>query len=151
MTTHDETRVRTWATTEEVQADHPLPDGWRWFHDEDGWNALEDDSSRTVYVDGCGLLYVDVADAYDPRAAPQDVALSVLLVSMWRGSLASIEQERDDAMRAVCERACYGRPGHESAGDYDTPQDAARDIYPNADLHPPETTGQGHASKGDDS
>ncbi len=43
----------------------------------------------------------------------------------WHAEAERIRGERDSAQTAVCERAAFGRPGHESDHDFDTPEDAA--------------------------
>ena len=115
-------------TPEEMQDAYPLPEGWRWFHDIDGWGARTDDTIGAVWVDADGNVRVEV-DASDLIAeAPQTVALAVILVSMGRGSLESIEKDRDDARRALCEQI---------ADEYTAPvAEIARVLYPGANLYP---------------
>ena len=67
-------------TPEEMQDAYPLPDGWYWAHDDEGWNA------------------------YETRGTRVDIALAVILANMGRGSLESIETDRDDARRSYCEQ-----------------------------------------------
>ena len=107
---------------------YPLPEGWRWFHDTDGWGARTDDTIGAVWVDADGNVRVEV-DASDLIAeAPQTVALAVILANMGRGSLESIETDRDDARRALCEQIedYWNRPA----------ADLARMLYPDANLYP---------------
>jgi hypothetical protein len=40
----------------------------------------------------------------------------------------ALTAELAEARRTVCNRAAYGRPGHESEHDFDTPEDAAREF-----------------------
>ena len=115
-------------TPEEMQDAYPLPEGWRWFHDTDGWGARTDDTIGAVWVDADGNVRVEV-DASDLTAeAPQTVVLAVILANMGRGSLESIETDRDDARRAHCDLI---------ADEYTaTAVEAARDLYPGAGLYP---------------
>ena len=115
-------------TPEDMQAAHPLPVGWYWAHDDEGWNAHETRGTRVVWVDADGNVRVEV-DASDLIAeAPQTVALAVILANMGRGSLESIETDRDDARRALCEQIedYWDRPA----------ADLARMLYPDANLYP---------------
>jgi hypothetical protein len=55
-----------------------------------------------------------------------------------QAELDQARRERDEARRAVCERAALGRPGHESEHDYDSPEDAA-DTFGWLELYPDST------------
>ena len=70
-------------TPEEMQAAYPLPEGWHWLHDEDGWNAGLNTNGDAiapyclVYFDIRGDLCVSGED--DPtRGAPLAVVLAVI-------------------------------------------------------------------------
>ena len=113
-------------TPEEMQAVHPLPVGWSWDHDDEGWLAEDDECDEAVWVSDGQLRSADSGG--DTDSVPLDIALAVILANMGRGSLESIETDRDDARRALCEQIedYWDRPA----------ADLARMLYPDANLYP---------------
>ena len=113
-------------TPEDMQAAHPLPDGWDWDHDDDGWLAEDDELDKAIWVSDGQLWSGDSGVHTD--SVPLDIALAVILANMGRGSLESIEKDRDDARRAHCDLI---------DDEYTaTAVEAARDLYPGAGLYP---------------
>jgi len=74
-------------TPEEMQAVRPLPAGWLWFHDDDGWLAESDECDKAVWVSD-GQLWSADSDG-DTDSTPLDIALAVILANKERGSLES--------------------------------------------------------------
>ena len=113
-------------TPEEMQAVHPLPAGWSWDHDDEGWLAEDDECDEAVWVSDGQLRSADSGG--DTDSVPLDIALAVILANMGRGSLESIEKDRDDARRSYCEQLedYYSAPVAE----------IARMLYPGAGLYP---------------
>jgi NTP pyrophosphatase (non-canonical NTP hydrolase) len=74
-------------TPAETQAAYPLPAGWRWDHDKDGWNAHEDEDEdeddgsgralRVVWIDASGECIVGTISG-EQRGAPAAVVLAVV-------------------------------------------------------------------------
>ena len=116
-------------TPAELQMQHDLSPPWTWQNYAGRWYAEGD--GVAVWVDTQGRVRInDVAASEDVAlpAPPREVLLAVILVSMGRGSLESIEKDRDDARRAHCDLI---------ADEYTaTAVEAARDLYPGAGLYP---------------
>ena len=116
-------------TPEEMQAVHPLPAGWSWDHDDEGWLAEDDECDEAVWVSDGQLRSADSGG--DTDSVPLDIALAVILANTGRGSLGSIEKDRDDARRSYCEQIA------DYYSDYSAPvAEIARMLYPGANLYP---------------
>ena len=90
-------------TPEEMQAAYPLPTGWCWDSDRDGWSAYENGAygSRIVWVDASGdlaigedycvptavVLAVIAANAPQTQAAPQPMASYQALAQRTAGEI----------------------------------------------------------------
>lgn len=70
-------------------------------------------------------LRAEVEDLDNHWTAQQAMEDLIAEVDRLRVELARRTKERDDTRHAVCWRAAYGRPGHESRHDYMGAADAA--------------------------
>jgi len=65
-------------TPEDMQAAHPLPEGWYWDFDGEGWNAHETRGTRVVWVDADDECVISSGDGGHTRYAPTAVVLAVV-------------------------------------------------------------------------
>ena len=65
-------------TPEDMQAAHPLPEGWYWDFDGEGWNAHETRGTRVVWVDADDECVISSGDGGHTRYAPTAVVRAVI-------------------------------------------------------------------------